>query len=475
LKDILKKLAFRKINIDLDDVRKFINEAIVFLKIPLILTGFESYDDYIMFDRWNEGVKTFFGIDSIDDISRDMIDDFSQYLYELITTVTSLEKSVKNMTCLFVPSITRNGEYNFLENSEEQENTVLQLVEFFRDISSEKGRRNGTYFRFMSYCKILFPDLERIDIGYPEGSVLPEDLFLTWRQNGKEKYQPLSRSGGGVYNALFLLAKLLNNYNDLNIVFIDEPEMGLHPMLQQRFIKLLRKISREFAVKWVLATHSPFILQNLKNGEKLYLIEHNGIQTYSTEIDVDNKEEVFLALGAYLPLTFSAKGVIFVEGQTEVKVLTILLNKVGFDLDKERLLIIPLGGENIFKIEPKDIKKLHEKSMVIIDSDLTKPEEQGGNIKKIKIEYGNICKENKVEFIMLKEYRTLENMYPKDVLAKVLNQEETKLTYGKFDEIPGIDERNKVKIGESVANEISVEQAKEFPLVKEILRWWKEE
>lgn len=98
-------------------------------------------------------------------------------------------------------------------------------------------------------------------------------------------------------------------------------------MLQKRFIRLLRKISHEFPIKWVLATHSPFILQSLKGKEKLYLIKHDGIQTHCQDIDIASKEVVFNTLGAYLPLALSAQGVIFAEGQTEVKVLTILLEK----------------------------------------------------------------------------------------------------------------------------------------------------
>lgn len=456
----LQKLFVSGVDISLDKVREYIKEMVIFLELPLISTDFNSYDDSIDYDNWFKNSEEFFGYQNIRD--------FSLYLFEVITSLTLLEKSIKKIVCLFVPSITRSENISF--KIEENKN-LTNIVSFFREISSEKGRRKGDYSKFLSYCEILFPELERVEIGIPEGGDLSEDLFLTWKMNGNEKYQPLSRSGGGVYNTLYLLAKLINSYNDINIVLIDEPEIGLHPMLQQRFVKLLRKLSIDFPIKWILATHSPFILQNLKDGEGLYLIEHDGIQTNGREINITNKEEVFLSLGAYLPLTLSSKGVIFVEGQTEVTVLTILLNKIGFDLDKERLLIIPLGGENLFKIEPMNIKKLHDKSMVIIDSDLPKSEKDGGNIKKIKIEYGESCSKNKVEFVMIKEYRTLENMYPKDVLDNALNRE-SEVKYDSYDMVPGITEKNKIRIGENVANNMSVEQTKEFPLVKEIIDWW---
>lgn len=109
--------------------------------------------------------------------------------------------------------------------------------------------------------------------------------------------------------------------------------------------------------------------------------------------------------------------------------------------------------------------------MVIIDSDLPQSEEQGGNVRQIKLNYGAECAQNNVEFLMLKEYRTLENMYQHNILANVLNREVETLNYGAYDEVTGITERNKVAIRESVATKMSKEEAENFPLIKEIKRW----
>ncbi|HDR7002693.1 ATP-dependent nuclease [Bacillus cereus] len=458
----LKGLKENGIDIEGEKVKSFIKDAVILLNLPLNWSPISSYDDFVDFKHWNNCVESFFGFED----NRE----FSDYLYNEINIATALERSVKGMNCLFVQGVTRSNKQILIE----AEDQGSQLVTYFKEISSEKGRIQKRYSFFMDCCKILFPELVRIEINNPTGDENTEDLFLTWNQNGNEKYQPLSRSGDGIYNTLYLLAKLLNNFSSMNIVFIDEPEIGLHPMLQKRFIRLLRKISRNFPIKWVLATHSPFILQSLKGKEKLYLIKHDGIQTHCQDIDITSKEIVFNTLGAYLPLALSAKGVIFVEGQTEVTVLTILLKKVGLNIEEQRILIIPLGGENLFKIAAKDLKILHEKSMVIIDSDLPQSEEQGGNVKQVKLNYEAECAQNNVEFLMLKEYRTLENMYQNNILAEVLNRDVETLNYGAYDEVPGITERNKVAIGESVANTMSKEEAENFPLIKEIKRWWTE-
>lgn len=463
LENRLNYLRDNGIDIEDEKIKNFFADAVISLNIPLTRSPFASYDDVVDFKLWKSCVEGFFGFEDNYE--------FSEYIYSEINDAAGLERSVKNMNCLFVQGVTRSNN----QISIKEDNQALQLVTYFKEISSEKGRIEKRYSFFMDCCKILFPELVRIEISNPTGDENAEDLFLTWNQNGNEKYQPLSRSGDGIYNTLYLLAKLLNNFSSMNIVFIDEPEIGLHPMLQKRFIRLLRRISRDFPIKWVLATHSPFILQSLKGKEKLYLIEHDGIQTQCQDIDITSKEVVFNTLGAYLPLALSAKGVIFVEGQTEVTVLTILLKKVGLNIEDQRILIIPLGGDNLFKIAAKDLKILHEKSMVIIDSDLPRSEEQGGNIRQAKLNYEAECVQNNVKFLMLKEYRTLENMYQNNILAEVLNWEVETLNYGAYDEVPGITERNKVAVGMAVANAMSNEQAEDFPLVKEIKKWWNEQ
>ncbi|EDX54303.1 hypothetical protein BCW_B0099 (plasmid) [Bacillus cereus W] len=456
----LKDLNDKGIDIEREKIKQFFSDAVVLLIPPLRPELFGNFQSYVDLESWNNHAQKFFGYDDITN--------FSIMLYRLVSKLAELEISMEYLNCLYVPGVTRSNEQILIK----EEDKKSQLVTFFKDVCSERGKTSGKHKKFMEYFKILLPELVRIEINSTQGDERYEDIFLIWNQNGNEKEQPLSRSGDGIYNTMFLVAKVLNNFSTMNIVFIDEPEIGLHPMLQQRFIKLIRKISREFSIQWVLATHSPFILQSLKNNEKLYLIKHDGNQTNCQDIDIANKEVVFSTLGAYLPLALSATGVIFVEGQTEVAVLTILLDKVGLNIEKERILIIPLGGENLFQIAAKDLKKLHEKSMVIIDSDLLKPEEEGGSIKKTKLEYKDACAENNVEFLMIKEYRTLENMYPKNILASILGIEETTLDYGNFGEVPGI--TNKIKIGEAVANKMSKEEAECFPLIKEIQKWWDE-
>ncbi|PFJ40178.1 hypothetical protein COJ00_26980 [Priestia megaterium] len=450
-----------------ETLRQYFESNNMFFKVSLNSTASYSFSEMIDFSDFSSSIFDFFGFEEASDLRA-----FPRYFLELIIKALNLSTKVTSLTTLFVPSQTRDKLFNYNLEEHDNDNVITsELITFFKDLRTEKRRRNGDYTKFIKYCKDVFPELQSIDIGNPVDGFIEEDLFITWKKNGRNHYQPLNRSGTGITNIIYIISKLLRSYTDMNIVFIDEPENGLHPKLQVRFMRLLKQLSKEFNVQWIISTHSPFIMQKLKDEDKLYLLEHNGTSTVGRAIDPGRKEDVFYALGAYLPLTLAANGIIFVEGRTEVTVLSILLNKVGIDIEKDNILLIPLGGENLFNIEPIDIKKIHDKSMVIIDSDLQKSEKQGGNIKQVKLNYEKACNEADLKCLLIREYRTIENMYPKEILSKVLNKQNV-LEHDNFGSISDIPDRKKVSIGEQVAEEMSREQAEQFPLIKEILNWW---
>ncbi|MBT2736211.1 ATP-dependent endonuclease [Bacillus sp. ISL-7] len=454
------------VNINPESLRKFFEIVSIFVDVPLSPPNGHYVRDWVDKDEFASFCINFFNLERADSTSF-----FLELLFKELTDL--LERFERNLDTLFIPSSTRDRLLNIsLDGIDTTQQVSSELVEFYKEINKEERRRKGDYHRFIEFCQVLFPELEKIEIGTPVDKHIKEDLFITWTKNRITQYHPLSRSGAGITNVLYIISRLIENSPNSFIIFIDEPENGLHPKLQMRFVSLLKKLTKEFGVKVILSTHSPFIMQKVKGNDKLHLIEHNGKQTIGRPIEFEKKEEAFHALGAYLPLSLSANGIIFVEGQTEVKVLSILLNKVGLDIEKEGVLIVPLGGENLFAINPRDIKKIHEKSIVIIDSDLVKSEQAGGSIKKAKLSYEEACKNADVNCVLDREYRTIENVYPREVLAKVLNIDVNELSQEMFGEIPQIPDRKKVSIGEKVATEMTKELALDFPLVKILLEWW---
>ena len=87
---------------------------------------------------------------------------------------------------------------------------------------------------------------------------------------------PLDKLGSG-YEMIFSILYsfyLSRQSNKQLIVFIDEPELHLHPMLQSKFVKILLEFSKTAQI--ILTTHSPlFVKQLLSNNNVLVNIIKN--------------------------------------------------------------------------------------------------------------------------------------------------------------------------------------------------------
>ncbi|MCW3792643.1 AAA family ATPase [Paenibacillus sp. LS1] len=353
------------------------------------------------------------------------------------------------------------------------EYNVSELVGFIQKIRTEEMMRKDKYNKLLHYVKVLFPEVISISTNIPEGMDY-HDVFIEWNKNGIIKNQPLTRSGSGVVSAVYLAGRLLSGSNHHTVGFIDEPETGMHPKLQVRFLKLLRELSEDFEIQWIVSTHSPFIMKNLKDRDRLYLIQHDGSETTARAIEPHDKSTVFQVLGAYLPDTISSKGFIFVEGSTESTILPLLLKKCGMDVDQEGLVILPMGGENIYSIAPSDLIKIHPKAMVILDSDLVKPLNSGGHLTKKKLEYQQVCYQHGVECYISTDYRTIENMYPLRALSKFLKLSEGEVSYNPFTDLsPWI--TNKISCAKSIAEDMTDDEARNFPFIQAIMHWWKKD
>ncbi|PQP83592.1 hypothetical protein C0Q44_02560 [Paenibacillus sp. PCH8] len=350
---------------------------------------------------------------------------------------------------------------------------VSELVGFIQKIRTEEMMRKGLYKRLLHYVKVLFPEVISISTNIPEG-MNGYDVFIEWKVNGVSKTQPLTRSGSGVVSAVYLAGRLLSGSDHQTIGFIDEPETGMHPKLQVRFLKLLRELSDDFEIQWIVSTHSPFIMKNLKDKDRLYLIQHDGSETIARAIEPNDKSTVFQAIGAYLPDTISSKGFIFVEGTTESTLMPLLLKKCEVDIEQEGIIIIPMGGENIYSISPSDLTKIHPKAMVILDSDLVQSVSSGGHLTKKKRDYQQACFKEGVECYISTDYRTIENMYPLRALHKVLKLAEGEVSDNPFTDLsPWIS--NKIALAKRIAEEMTPEEATNFPYIRAIMQWWEKD
>lgn len=93
-----------------------------------------------------------------------------------------------------------------------------------------------------------------------KAKILSLDKMTLFSSTGYDMHE----SSSGEFNIVRTFLSIISNIKDNSIVFIDEPEISLHPNWQIEFINLLDMSLSEFKnCHTIIATHSNFILSNL--------------------------------------------------------------------------------------------------------------------------------------------------------------------------------------------------------------------
>lgn len=191
-----------------------------------------------------------------------------------------------------------------------------------------------------------------------------------------------SNLGMGVQASISIA--ILKAYSELNLankspIFIDEPELFLHPQAQRNFYKILRELSEDKkdgnenivreGTQVFYTTHSPnflsagnfneiFIVRKTK--EKGTFLRYAKVGDFIKDLKKRNnidssKEDLFLHYKNAYENTgdtqkanegFFAKKIILVEGQSETLLLPYFFDLVGFDFIKEGISIVRCGSKS---------------------------------------------------------------------------------------------------------------------------------
>src|SRR5262249_35803230 len=95
---------------------------------------------------------------------------------------------------------------------------------------------------------------------YKEMSISAKDGFIFKTSDGKI-LSPANLSSGEQHE-LVLLYELLFKVTPNSLILIDEPELSLHVIWQQQFLKDLSNITRLGGFDVLIATHSPQIIHD---------------------------------------------------------------------------------------------------------------------------------------------------------------------------------------------------------------------
>ncbi|OQY68704.1 hypothetical protein B6D29_00405 [Microgenomates bacterium UTCPR1] len=166
---------------------------------------------------------------------------------------------------------------------------------------------------------------------------------------------------------------VLKAYSEINLnnktpIFIDEPELFLHPQAQRNFYRILRKLA-ESGTQVFYTTHSPNFL-SAGHFDEIFLVckpKDNGTNLLQAEVDrfikdlkirtnTDTDEQTLLTHyrnacdetgdSQKANEAFFANKIILVEGSSESLALPYLFDLFEFDYIKEGITIVRCGSKN---------------------------------------------------------------------------------------------------------------------------------
>lgn len=244
-----------------------------------------------------------------------------------------------------------------------------------------------------------------------------------------------SNLGMGVQASISIA--ILKAYSELNLankspIFIDEPELFLHPQAQRNFYKILRDLSEDkYGVNGTLVregtqvfytTHSPNFLSAgkfneiflvRKTKEKGTFLRYAKVSDFIADLKTRNNiessaDDLLLHYKNAYENTgdtqkanegFFAKKIILVEGQSETLLLPYLFDLVGFDFIKEGISIVRCGSKSELDRFYRLYSEFGIPCYVIFDGDkhLTGTSDEQENIKKNKAIFG-LLGENELDY-----------------------------------------------------------------------------
>ncbi len=114
------------------------------------------------------------------------------------------------------------------------------------------------------------------------------DLYIKCSVTLNGQTKPIELTGTGYIQLIQIFCYIL--LFSPGILLIDEPDIHLHPNVQERLVRELIKVARERSMRIVLSTHSPFIVRGAPSDAKIFWLDVGKVES-------TNRDLVELALG----------------------------------------------------------------------------------------------------------------------------------------------------------------------------------
>ncbi len=117
-----------------------------------------------------------------------------------------------------------------------------------------------------------------------------DKTYLTFKERDIDLDLRLENMGEGIKNVVHFLA-YIKELNENKILFIEEPELHLHPGLENKLRDKFLEISNKIQI--FITTHSSEFLPDSNDGCSVYLLKKESYQSTVNQIPEDKYEEIY--------------------------------------------------------------------------------------------------------------------------------------------------------------------------------------
>jgi len=220
----------------------------------------------------------------------------------------------------------------------------------------------------------------------------------------------LNELGSGLAQFIIVLANVA--IRSPTFLFIDEPELNLHPALQQRFLRQLSAYATEGVL---FATHSLGLARVTSSSIYSFRKEADRTEVHRFE-GTPHFSELMGELSFASHREIGYDKVLLVEGITDAPVFREFLRMRNAD---HKVMVLPLGGDQLARgdvdRELEELKRLTTNLFAIVDSE--RPDADAPASSR-RLGFGAACKRASIP-VLLTEKRATENYLSERAIKKV--------------------------------------------------------
>lgn len=234
----------------------------------------------------------------------------------------------------------------------------------------------GDFFTMDEKKDVFIKVAERLSVLFKRQVYLRWDsgnLKVFFEKTDTQKEYSVVVEASGLVNVISILAALFDK--DVEVLFIDEPEVSLHPQLQSYLFREMKKAANEYGKTIIISTHSPEMISlncisDISNfvffSEKELPVQ---IAPDAPELENRKLKDFIMRISQTYKTGFFAKKILLIEGASDLIMCKSLLQKLDLNIDVAGSHIIPVEGKGQFPVITKLFRLINKEVSILTDLD----------------------------------------------------------------------------------------------------------